>query len=155
MKNFGKKKSCRCLQNFWFCSHFLQTDDFSTNCWKTFKYSKKESRFFYMAGREVEIHRGRLDKKILADRAQLFPRFLSKKIYKKIKKFRKTFSFFLWKFWKVLKNLKKSRLSSFSILRKWLSVFPSKMKKVEIFQKIPNFQSKKNENNFRKFLKFL
>ena len=35
-----------------------------------------------MAGREVEIHRGRLDKEILADRAQLFPRFLSKKIFK-------------------------------------------------------------------------
>ena len=47
-----------------------------------------------MAGREVEIHRGRLDKEILADRAQLFPRFLSKKIYKKFKNFRKTFSFF-------------------------------------------------------------
>ena len=47
-----------------------------------------------MADREVEIHRGRLDKEILADRAQLFPRFLSKKIYKNFKNFRKTFSFF-------------------------------------------------------------
>ena len=26
MKNFGKKKSCICLQKFWFCSHFLQTE---------------------------------------------------------------------------------------------------------------------------------
>ena len=26
MKNFGQKKSCRCLQKFWFCSHFLQTE---------------------------------------------------------------------------------------------------------------------------------
>ena len=130
MKNFGKKKSCRCLQNFWFCSHFLQTDDFSTNCWKTFKYSKKESRFFYMAGREVEIHRGRLDKKILADRAQLFPRFLSKKIFKNFKNFRKTFSFF-W-----IGNLnffEKSRLFSFSKEKSRVIFEGSKTKKVEIF----------------------
>ena len=26
MKNFGQKNSCRCLQKFWFCSHFLQTE---------------------------------------------------------------------------------------------------------------------------------
>ena len=98
------KKSWVCLQNSWFCSHFLQTDDLSTNCWKTFKYSKKVSRFFYIAGREVEIHRGRLDKKILADRAQLFPRFLSKTIFKNFKHFRKTFSFFwigILNFWKI------------------------------------------------------
>ena len=143
MKNFGKKKSCRCLQNFWFYSHFLQTNDFSTNCWKTFKYSKKESRFFYMAGREVEIHRGRLDKKIRADRAQLFPRFLSKKIYKNFKNFRKTFSFF-W-----IGNLKffeKSRLFSFSKDRK-----RKKSRFFEIFSKISKFPSKKMKMFFENF----
>ena len=99
------KKSWVCLQNSWFCSHFLQTDDLSTNYWKTCKYYKKERSVFYMAGREVEIHRGRLDKKILADRAQLFPRFLSKKIFKKFKNFRKIFSFFWMEIWKFLENL--------------------------------------------------
>ena len=39
---------------------------------KTFNYSRKESSVFYMALREMKIHRERLDKEILADRAQLF-----------------------------------------------------------------------------------
>ena len=139
MKNFGKKKSCRCLQKFWFCSHFLQTDDFSTNCWKTFKYSKKESRFFYMAGREVEIHRGRLDKKILADRAQLFPRFLSKKIFKNFKNFRKTFYFFglkFWNFWKI---------STF---------FHFRRKNRESFSKDQKRKKSRFSRDFSKFFKF-
>ena len=138
------KKSWVCLQNSWFCSHFLQTDDLSTNCWKTFKYSKKVSRFFYIAGREVEIHRGRLDKEILADRAQLFPRFLSKKIYKNFKIFRKTFSFFLDGkfdfFEKSRKNLDFFRFRSFEndsrfFLRKW--------KKSRFFKKFQISKSKK------------
>ena len=63
-----------------------------------------------MAGREVEIHRGRLDKEILADRAQLLPQFLSKNIVKKFEKYRKTFSFF----WiDILKIFGKSRLFRF------------------------------------------
>ena len=66
---------------------------------------KKRVFFFYMVGREVEIHRGRLDKKIIADRAQLFPRFLSKKIYKNFENFRKNIFIFLdWNFeifWKI------------------------------------------------------
>ena len=153
MKNFGKKKSCTCLQNFWFCSHFLQTDDFSTNCWKTFKYSKKVSRFFYMAGREVEIHRGRLDKKILADRAQLFPRFLSKKIFKNFKNFRKTFSFFLdgnlKNFGKSRENLDFFRFRSFENDSRFS--FENEIK-VEIFQKFSNFHPKKWKY-FSKFFK--
>ena len=36
------------------------------------KYPKKGISLSYMAGRENKIHRGRLDKEILADRAQLF-----------------------------------------------------------------------------------
>jgi len=59
------------------------------------KYSKKGSSFFYMASREVEIHRGRLDNEILADRAQLLTQFLSKNIFKIFGKYRKMFSFFL------------------------------------------------------------
>ena len=47
-----------------------------------------------MAGREVEIHRERLDNEILADRAQLLTQFLSKKMFKNFEKSRKTFSFF-------------------------------------------------------------
>ena len=63
-----------------------------------------------MAGREVEIHRGRLDNEILADRAQLLTQFLSKQIFKKFEKSRKTFSFF----WiDILKNFGKSRLFRF------------------------------------------
>ena len=148
------KKSCRCLQKFWFCSHFLQTDDFSTNCWKTFKYSKKESRFFYMAGREVEIHRGRLDKKILADRAQLFPRFLSKKIYKNFKKIEKHFHFFGLKIWNFLKNLdffhfRRKNRESFSKDRK-----RKKSRFFRDFSKFFKISIQKNENAFRDFLKF-
>ena len=48
------------------------------------KYSKKDSSFSYMAGRENKIHRGRLDKEILADRAQLFHPKTSKNILKKM-----------------------------------------------------------------------
>ena len=149
------KKSWVCLQNSWFCSHFLQTDDLSTNCWKTFKYSKKVSRFFYIAGREVEIHRGRLDKEILADRAQLFPRFLSKNIFKIFKNFRKTFSFFLdgnlKNFGKSRENLDFFRFRSFEndsrfFLRKW--------KKSRFFKKIQNLHPKKWKyfsKNFKNF----
>ena len=107
-----------------------------------------------MAGREVEIHRGRLDKKIL-DRAQLFPRFLSKTIYKKNKNFRQTFSFFWMENLIFLKNL--GKISTFFVFD------PSKMtldfsfeneKKSRFFKnfKIP---IQKNENAFRKILKFL
>ena len=93
---------------------------------------KKRVVFFYMAGREVEIHRGRLDKKILADRAQLFPRFLSKKIHKNFKKFRKTFSFF----WiGILKFFEKSLLFSFSKEKSRVIFEVSKTKKVEIFSR--------------------
>ena len=66
------KKSYVCLQNFCISLDFTDFDLLIENDWKTFNYSRKESSFFYMAGREVEIHRGRLDKEILADRAQLF-----------------------------------------------------------------------------------
>ena len=146
------KKSWVCLQKSWFSSNFLQTDDLSTNYWKTFKYSKKVSRFFYIAGREVEIHRGRLDKKILADRAQLFPRFLSKKIFKNFKNFRKTFSFFWMDIWKILENL--GKISTFFVFdpSKMTLDFPSKMKKSRDFSKKSN---PKKWKCFRKFLKFL
>ena len=118
---------------------FLQTDDFapisSKQMRKSLNILKKSVVFFYMAGREVEIHRGRLDKKILADRAQLFPRFLSKKIFKNFKKFRKIFSFFWMEIWKILENLRK--ISTFFVFdpSKMTLDFPSKMKKkVEIFK---------------------
>ena len=68
-----------------------------------------------MAGREVEIHRGRLDNEILADRAQLLTQFLSKNIFKNFEKYRKYFHFFN---------------GHFEIFRKILTFFvsgPSKM----------------------------
>ena len=58
-----------------------------------------------MAGREMEIHRGRLDKEILADRAQLLTQFLSKKIFKNFEKYRKTFSFFWMEILNIFENL--------------------------------------------------
>ena len=45
----------------------------------------------------MKIHRGRLDKEILADRAQLLTQLLSKKIFKNFEKYRKYFHFFGWK----------------------------------------------------------
>ena len=51
-----------------------------------------------MAGREVKIHRGRLDKKILADRAQLLQKKISKKIFKNFKKIENIFIFLDGKF---------------------------------------------------------
>ena len=63
-----------------------------------------------MAGREVEIHRGRLDKEILADRAQLLTQFLSKTIFKNFEKSQEKKTFF----WiDILKIFGKSRLFRF------------------------------------------
>ena len=93
-----------------------------------------------MAGREVEIHRGRLDKKILADRAQLFPRFLSKTIFKNFEKNRKTFSFF-WT--ENLKIFEKSRFFSF-LTGKSIVIFEgSKTKISRFFKKKSKSPSKK------------
>ena len=102
----------------------------------------------------MEIHRGRLDKEILADRAQLLTQFLSKKIFKNFEKYRKTFSFFWMENLKIFENLEK--ISTFPVFdpSKMTLDFPSKMKKVEIFQK-NKFPIQKNENVFRKILKFL
>ena len=103
-----------------------------------------------MAGREVEIHRGRLDKEILADRAQLFPRFLSKKIFKNFKNFRKTFSFF-WM--EISEMFEKSLFFSFSKEKSRVIFEGSETKKVEIFQKFSKVPSKKNEHIFQKVSK--
>ena len=145
------KKSYVCLQKFCISLDFTDFDLLIENDWKTLKYSEKGSSFFYMAGREVEIHRGRLDKKNLADRAQLFPRFLSKNIFKKFEKYRKHFHFFGWKFWKFSKNLDFFHLRR----RKSRVIFEgSETKKVEVFRKFSNFPSKKIKLFFDIFQNF-
>ena len=85
----SSKKSYVCLQKFSISLDFTDFDLLTENDWKTLKYSEKGSSFFYMAGREVEIHSGRLDKEILDDRAQLLTHFLSKQIFKNFDKYRK------------------------------------------------------------------
>ena len=93
-----------------------------------------------MAGREVEIHRGRLDKEILADRAQLFHPKIYKTIFKNFEKIEKAFSFF-WM--DILKILEKSQ-HFFDFEAKIESHFEgSKSKIFEIFRKFSKSQSKK------------
>ena len=115
-----------------------------------------------MVGREVKIHRGRLDKEILADRAQLFHPKTSKNILKNFGNFRKTFSFFWMVILKIFENLDFFRFRSFendsrfSILRSFdfRSFDPSKTKKVEIFRKFPKWPSKKMKIFFEFFQNF-
>ena len=119
-----------------------------------------------MAGRQVKIHRGRLDKKILADRAQLLQKKYQKRFLKFLKIFEKHFHFFGWGIWKILKsifekyrkklkNVEKSRLFSFFDPSKMTLDFSFENKKNRNFSKFFKISIQKNENIFRDFLKFL
>ena len=104
-----------------------------------------------MAGREVEIHRGRLDNEILADRAQLLTQLLSKKIFKNFEKYRKTFSFF-WM--EILNIFEKSPLFSSSKKKIEGHFRRIRNEKVEIFRKFSKCQSKKMKMFFEIFQNF-
>ena len=100
----------------------------------------------------MKIHRGRLDKEILADRAQLLLKKILKKVFKNFEKTQKIFSFF----WMVILEIfEKSRLFSFFDPSKMTLDFPFENKKKRDFSKIFKFSIQKNENVFRNFLKFL
>ena len=103
-----------------------------------------------MSGREVEIHRGRLDNEILADRAQLLTQFLSKKIFKNFEKYRNTFSFF---FDGNFENFRK--ISTFFIFEEENrgSFSKDQKQKSRDFPKNFKMSIQKNENIFRDFFK--
>ena len=95
-----------------------------------------------MAGREVEIHRGRLDKEILADRAQLLTQFLSKKIFKNFENFRKIFLFFsdgtFLGFLGFLENFRKFPLQKIKVFRNFQN-FRFFFQIFQIFQNFSEF----------------
>jgi len=141
MKNFGQKKSCTCLQKFWFCSHFLQTEVrgkfhslWVKICWSWNSNNRNivTGQAEFIAGDWITWWRFKF---------RLYPKkILSNFIFKRFEKIQKIFSF---------SKIEKSEIFWFWLLEYF--PFSENISQISIFQ-ISISQISKRQN--RKFSDF-
>ena len=157
MKNFGQKKSCRCLQKNWFCSHFLQTEVRGKfhSLWVKICWSWNSNNRYIVTG-QAEFIAGdwitwwRFKFRLYAKK------ILSNFIFKRFEKNQKIFSF---------PKIEKSEIFRFCLLEIWdIEIWNIEI--WEIFsenwkysksqnQQISYFSILENENIFWNFSKLL
>ncbi len=141
MKNFGKKKSCICLQKFWFCSHFLQTEVRGKfhSLWVKICWSWNSNNRNIVTG-QAEFIAGdwitwwRFKFRLYAKK------ILSNFIFKSFEIFQKIFSF---------SKIEKSENFRFCLLKYFL--FPENISQISIFQISISQISKRQNRNFQIF----